>query len=257
MFAFTESESSMLTLETAVEVKKIPLVGPYSQEELLNVLCLFWERKCKVRAVRVKPASGAVIIQEKKKAEKQHYSGISLLVKENLQVPVTAHRPSRYRSAYFRTIAPRLPRKSERFLLQYTTSEGLNAHSSENWSQRSLKSRLWGLNTNVREVKWGHTNCMCTLGCQLIYLRFWFSFQTLWPLWGLRVHPPGRLVSSSMHQHCIACLDFTIVEDVSPKMCYHIRRLASQSVCGQHMRRAAVALRMSPQSFSYFLLFSV
>lgn len=80
MFAFTESESSMLTLETAVEVKKIPLVGPYSQEELLNVLCLFWERKCKVRAVRVKPASGAVIIQEKKKAEKQHYSGISLLV---------------------------------------------------------------------------------------------------------------------------------------------------------------------------------
>lgn len=62
MFAFTESESSMLTLETAVEVKKIPLVGPYSQEELLNVLCLFWERKCKVRAVRVKPASGAVII---------------------------------------------------------------------------------------------------------------------------------------------------------------------------------------------------
>lgn len=62
MFAFTESESSMLTLETAVEVKKIPLVGPYSQEELLNVLYLFWERKCKVRAVRVKPASGAVII---------------------------------------------------------------------------------------------------------------------------------------------------------------------------------------------------
>lgn len=51
MFAFTESESSMLTLETAVEVKKIPLVGPYSQEELLNVLYLFWERKCKVRAV--------------------------------------------------------------------------------------------------------------------------------------------------------------------------------------------------------------
>lgn len=80
MFAFTESDSSMLTLETAVEVKKIPLVGPYSQEELLNVLCLFWERKCKVRAVRVKPASGAVVIQEKKKAEKQHYSGISLLV---------------------------------------------------------------------------------------------------------------------------------------------------------------------------------